>query len=166
MRFTTEQAQDQHDMQAETQDYLSFRLGEEQYGIGIHQVQELRNYTAVTAIANAPAWIKGVMNLRGLIVPILDLRIRLALGHAVYNPFTVVIILSIAGGLTGVVVDSVSDVITLAQSDVAAVPPLGTTIAPHHLLGVGTRDHNMVLLLDIARMLADEGIGVRASAAA
>lgn len=145
---------------AVTREYLSFLLGNEEYGIGIQQVQELRNYTAVTMIANAPAWIKGVIKLRGLIVPILDLRIRFALGQAAYDAFTVVIILCIGGSLTGVVVDSVSDVITLEESQVAAVPPLGGAISAHHLLGVGTLEHGMVLLLDIARLLADDGIGL------
>lgn len=96
-------------------EFLAFTLGQEEYGIDIQKVQELRGYDAVTRIANSPDFIKGVVNLRGIIVPIVDMRIRFNLGTPAYDPFTVVIILSIAGRTMGMVVDSVSDVITLPR---------------------------------------------------
>ena len=95
---------------------LSFRLGQEEYGISILKVQEIRGYDAVTRIANAPAFLKGVINLRGQIVPIVDMRIKFALGQAGYDAFTVVIILNIGRQVIGMVVDSVSDVVTLAPT--------------------------------------------------
>src|SRR5512132_629990 len=94
-------------------EFLTFRLGDESYGIDILKVQEIRGYETPTAIANAPAFIKGVIDLRGVIVPVLDLRIKFRLDHANYDEFTVVIILNVAGRVVGVVVDSVSDVLTL-----------------------------------------------------
>ena len=141
-------------------DYLSFRLGSEEYGIRIRLVQELRNYAGVTTIAGAPPWVRGVVNLRGVIVPIVDLRVRFALGEACYDDFTVVIILTIGDSMIGVVVDSVSDVITLASADLAAVPALGNTVDRHYLLGAGKTSEGIILLLDIARMLAADSAGL------
>ena len=98
----------------EAREFLTFRLGAESYGIEILKVQEIRGYEKPTTIANAPAFIKGVINLRGVIVPILDLRIKFQLGEAKYDEFTVVIILNVAGRMVGVVVDAVSDVVALS----------------------------------------------------
>lgn len=95
-------------------EYLTFRLGAEEYGVDILKVQEIRGYDAITQIANAPVFVKGVINLRGVIVPIVDMRIKFALGDAEYDQFTVVIILNVAGRVVGIVVDAVSDVISLA----------------------------------------------------
>src|SRR6187401_1428204 len=106
----------------EASEFLTFRLGQESYGIEILKVQEIRGYEAPTAIANAPAFIKGVINLRGVIVPILDLRVKFRLEHARYDEFTVVIILNVASRVVGVVVDSVSDVLTLATDAISATP--------------------------------------------
>lgn len=145
------------------EDYLSFRLADEEYGISIRLVQELRNYkdvttiADVTSIAGAPPWVRGIMNLRGVIVPIIDLRTRLALDQRQVDAFTVVIILALRASMVGVVVDGVSDVINLADSQVAPVPPLAKGIAQHYLLGAGKTGEGMVLLLDITRMLAEDG---------
>ena len=97
-------------------EFLTFRLGGEEYGIDILRVQEIRGYESVTRIANTPDFIKGVMNLRGTIVPVVDMRIKFSLGEPVYDQFTVVIVLNIAGRVVGMVVDSVSDVTTLTPS--------------------------------------------------
>src|SRR5438105_6918460 len=99
-------------------EFLAFTLGKEEYGIDILKVQELRGYEAVTRIANSPDFIKGVVNLRGIIVPIIDMRIKFNLGEPTYNQFTVVIILNIAGRIVGMVVDSVSDVIALSSEQI------------------------------------------------
>ena len=103
-------------------EYLTFTLGKEEYGIDILKVQEIRGYEAVTRIANAPEFIKGVVNLRGIIVPILDMRIKFNLGEAKYDRFTVVIILNVAGRVVGMVVDSVSDVIQLTAEQIRPAP--------------------------------------------
>src|SRR3954452_9271314 len=107
---------------AAASEFLTFRLAAESYGIEILKVQEIRGYETPTAIANAPAFIKGVIDLRGVIVPVLDLRIKFRLNHANYDEFTVVIILNVAGRVVGVVFDSVSDVLTLPAGAIRPTP--------------------------------------------
>ena len=139
---------------------LSFRLGQEEYGISILTVQEIRGYEAVTRIANAPDFLKGVINLRGQIVPIVDMRIRFALGQAQYDSFTVVIILNIGHHVIGMVVDSVSDVVTLTADQVRPAPSIGGGIDADHLLGLGTVGERMLILLDIERLMASPDMGL------
>ena len=138
---------------SESREYLTFRLGAEEYGIDILKVQEIRGYDAVTAIANAPAFIKGVINLRGIIVPIVDLRIKFNVGRAEYDQFTVVIILNIARRVVGVVVDSVSDVLTLLAGQVKPAPEFSTTLNTQYILGLGTVDEPMLILVDIEHLM-------------
>ena len=134
-------------------EYLSFGLGSENYAIDILKVQELRGYDAVTRIANAPEFIKGVVNLRGVIVPIVDLRIKFNLSEPVYNEFTVVIVLNIGKRVIGAVVDSVSDVVKLAESDIHPPPEFGSFDA-RYLVGLATVGDSMLILLDIEKMLS------------
>jgi purine-binding chemotaxis protein CheW len=135
-------------------EFLTFRLGIESYGIEILKVQEIRGYEAPTAIANAPAFIKGVINLRGVIVPILDLRIKFQLEQARYDEFTVVIILNVAGRVVGVVVDSVSDVLTLAVDSIRATPEFASaTFDTKYITGLATVDERMLILLDIEKLM-------------
>ncbi len=141
-------------------EFLAYRLGAEEYGIDIQKVQELRGYDAVTAIANAPAFIKGVVNLRGIIVPIIDMRIKFNLGDPVYDQFTVVIILNISGRVVGMVVDSVSDVITLTPEQIKPAPAMGTAVDTDYLMGLGTVEDRMLILLDIDRLMSSAEIGL------
>ena len=135
-------------------EFLTFRLGVESYGIEILKVQEIRGYENPTAIANAPAFIKGVINLRGVIVPILDLRIKFRLEQATYDEFTVVIILNVAGRVVGVVVDSVSDVLTLATESIRATPEFASaTFDTKYITGLATVDERMLILLDIEKLM-------------
>ncbi len=134
-------------------EFLTFTLGREEYGIDILKVQEIRGYDAVTGIANAPPFIKGVINLRGIIVPIVDMRIKFNLGKAEYDPFTVVIILNIAERVVGMVVDGVSDVITLSPEQVRAAPEFGAALDTRYILGLGTVDRRMIILVDIERLM-------------
>jgi purine-binding chemotaxis protein CheW len=135
-------------------EFLTFRLGGESYGIEILKVQEIRGYETPTAIANAPAFIKGVINLRGVIVPILDLRIKFRLAQAQYDDFTVVIILNVAGRVVGAVVDSVSDVITLDAGQIRATPEFASdTFDTKYITGLATVDEHMVILLDIEKLM-------------
>jgi purine-binding chemotaxis protein CheW len=135
-------------------EFLTFRLGAESYGIEILKVQEIRGYESPTAIANAPAFIKGVINLRGVIVPILDLRIKFRLSEASYDEFTVVIILNVAGRVVGVVVDSVSDVLTLAAGSIQAPPEFASaTFDTKYITGLGTVDDRMLIMLDIEKLM-------------
>ncbi|HEY7985351.1 MAG TPA: chemotaxis protein CheW [Methylophilaceae bacterium] len=141
-------------------EYLTFTLGEEEYGIDILKVQEIRGYDAVTKIANTPDFIKGVINLRGTIVPIVDLRIRFNLGSVEYNEFTVVIILTVRGRVVGVVVDGVSDVITLQSSQINNVPSMVSTIDTKYLVGLGTVEDRMLILVNIESLMTSQDMQV------
>ena len=130
-------------------EFLTFKLGAEEYGIDILKVREIRGYDCVTRIANSPDYIKGVINLRGSIVPIVDMRIRFSLGRVEYNQFTVVIILNLAERLVGMVVDAVSDVITLAPGQIRPAPHLGACVDTKYITGLGSVDERMLILIDI-----------------
>jgi purine-binding chemotaxis protein CheW len=151
---------------ARPNEFLAFNLGEEEYGIDIQQVQELRGYEAVTHIANAPSFIKGVVNLRGAIVPILDMRIRFGLGDPVYDQFTVVVILKVKGRVIGMVVDSVSDVAALTPEQIKPAPEFGTVMDMSYVTGLATVGDRMLILLDIERLLSGEELGLLATVAA
>jgi purine-binding chemotaxis protein CheW len=146
-------------------EFLAFHLGGEEYGIDIQKVAEIRGYEAVTHIANAPEFIKGVVNLRGTIVPILDLRIKFNLGTPTYDQFTVVIILNIGQRVIGIVVDGVSDVVTLTAEQVKPAPALGTAMNTDHLIGLGTIDQRMLILMDIDKLMSSEEMGLIESVA-
>jgi len=133
---------------------LTFSLGSEEYGIDILKVQEIRGYEAVTTIANSPDFIKGVINLRGIIVPIVDMRIKFNLGKVGYDETTVVIILNIAKRVVGMVVDGVSDVITLKAEQVKPAPEFGSGLDSKYLLGLGTVDERMIILADIEELMS------------
>ncbi len=141
-------------------EYLTFRLGAEEYGVDILKVQEIRGYDAITQIANAPVFVKGVINLRGVIVPIVDMRIKFALGDAEYDQFTVVIILNVAGRVVGIVVDAVSDVISLAQEQFRPTPGMGSVIDTEYIIGLGTVDERMLILIDIEKLMASSDMGL------
>ena len=147
-----------------TTEVLSFRLGGEEYAISILKVQEIRGYDNVTRIASAPEYLKGVVNLRGIIVPIVDMRIKFDVGNPTYDAFTVVIVLNINGHTIGIVVDSVSDVVTLAPEQIKAAPDLGTSVAAEYLQGLGTVDERMLILLDIDKLLSSDEMGLLAAA--
>lgn len=146
-------------------EFLSFTLGQEEYGIDIQKVQELRGYDTVTRIANAPEHIKGVVNLRGIIVPIVDMRIKFNLGTPSYDQFTVVIILNIASRVMGIVVDSVSDVITLKPEQIKPAPEMGSVLDTGYLIGLGTLDERMLILVDIDKLMTSSEMSLMAQAA-
>jgi len=148
------------DRDAGGREFLAFTLGREEYGIDILKVQEIRGYEAVTRIANAPEFVKGVVNLRGIIVPIVDMRIKFQLGEPTYDQFTVVIILNIAGRVMGMVVDSVSDVITLSPDQVKPAPEIGTALNTDYLIGLGTLDERMLILVDIDKLMSSAEMGL------
>ena len=148
------------------QEFLAFKLGSEEYGIDILKVQEIRGYEAVTRIANAPEFIKGVINLRGIIIPVVDMRIKFKLGEPVYDQFTVVIILNINGRVVGMVVDSVSDVTSLTAEQIKAAPDLGTAFSSEYMIGLGTIDERMLILVDIQRLMSSPEMGLSEKLAA
>lgn len=139
---------------------LSFKLGNEEYGVDILQVREIRRIDAITSIAHAPAFIKGVIELRGVIVPILDLRIKFAVGDGNTDAFTVVIILNVSDRLIGAVVDSVSDVITLPQDCIRPAPRLGKAVDTAYIRGLGSLDERMIILVDMEKLLTSDELGL------
>lgn len=155
--LSTQSANSSH---GETLEYLAFTLGQEEYGVSIQKVQELRGYDAVTQIANAPEFIKGVVNLRGIIVPIIDMRIKFNLGTPTYDQFTVVVILNINNRVVGMVVDSVSDVITLTPEQIKPAPEMGGAVDTNYLVGLGTVDERMLILVDIDRLMSRNEMGL------
>jgi purine-binding chemotaxis protein CheW len=145
-------------------EYLTFRLGEEEYGIDILRVQEIRSYEPPTRIANAPAYIKGVVNLRGVIVPIVDLRVKLGCASAEINTFTVVIVLNVKGRVVGAVVDSVSDVLELAAEHIKPAPEMSSAMDTQYLTGIGSIAERMLILMDIEALMSSADMGLMDSA--
>ena len=148
-------------------EYLTFRLGTEEYGIDILKVQEIRSYEAPTRIANAPEFIKGVVNLRGVIVPIVDLRVKLGCGSAEINSFTVVIVLNVKGRVVGAVVDSVSDVMELNKDQIRPAPEMtAAAVDTNYITGIATVAERMLILMDIEGLMSSADMGLIAAAAA
>jgi len=151
--------------EAEGREFLTFRLGAEEYAIDILKVQEIRGWEVPTTIANTPDFIKGVINLRGTIVPIVDMRLKFRLGEARYDEFTVVIILSFARRVVGVVVDAVSDVTTLMPQQMRPAPEFGGTLDTRFITGLGTVGERMLILVDIEKLLNSKDMQLVAEAA-
>jgi len=145
---------------------LTFTLGNEEYGIDILKVQEIRGYDAVTTIANSPEFIKGVINLRGIIVPIIDMRIKFKLGNVTYNQLTVVIILNVANRVVGIVVDGVSDVITLTADQLKPAPEFSSSLETQYITGLGTVDDRMIIVMDIERLMTSRDMDLVEAVAA
>ncbi len=141
-------------------EFLSFKLGAEEYGIDILKVQEIRSYEQPTHIANAPSSVKGVVNLRGVIVPLVDLRLKFGLDTAEYNDFTVVIVLNISRRIVGVVVDSVSDVLQLAAEHIKPAPQFGSAIDCAFITGIGSVQDRMLVLMDIDALIGSAEMGL------
>lgn len=147
---------------ADTREYLTFRLDQEEYGIDILKVQEIRGYERPTRIANAPLFLKGVVNLRGTIVPIVDMRLKFKCSKADYNSFTVVIILNLRNRIVGIVVDSVSDVMELPADSLKAAPDVESVIGSESVLGLGSLGARMLILLDIEKLMSGVDMGLSA----
>jgi len=137
-------------------EFLTFTLGEENYALDILTVKEIRGYESVTKIANAPSFIKGVINLRGDIVPIVDLRIKFNVGKVTYDEFTIVIVLHIRNRILGIVVDGVSDVISLSPAQMLPPPEFGVAFNSRYLLGLATVNEQMIILVDIDELISSD----------
>ncbi|BEB39194.1 chemotaxis protein CheW [Escherichia coli] len=147
------------------QEFLVFTLGDEEYGIDILKVQEIRGYDQVTRIANTPAFIKGVTNLRGVIVPIVDLRIKFSQVDVDYNDNTVVIVLNLGQRVVGIVVDGVSDVLSLTAEQIRPAPEFAVTLSTEYLTGLGALGDRMLILVNIEKLLNSEEMVLLDSAA-
>ena len=141
-------------------EYLTFRLDQEEYGIDILKVQEIRGYEPPTRIAHAPAFIKGVVNLRGTIIPIVDMRLKFNCSKAEYNSFTVVIILNLRNRVVGIVVDSVSDVMELSAESIRPAPDIESVIDNDCIMGLGSVGERMLILLDIEKLMSGLDMGL------
>lgn len=133
---------------------LAFKIGQEEYGMDILAVQEIRGYENVTRIASAPSFMKGVVNLRGVIVPIMDMRIWFDLPEITYNSTTVVIVLNLGGATIGVVVDSVSDVILLSDEQIRPSPEVSSSRHSDYFTGIGLLGERMLILVDMERLIS------------
>ena len=149
---------------ADEREYLTFRLDREAFGIDILKVQEIRGYELPTRVANAPSFIKGVINLRGTIVPIVDLRLKFDCPRSEYDSSTVVIVLNLARRIVGIVVDSVSDVLTLPSENFKPAPDIDTVIDRESVVGLGSLRDRMLILLDIEKLMASQGMALTSDA--
>jgi purine-binding chemotaxis protein CheW len=140
------------------QQFLTFNLAEEYYGVDILKVQEIKGYTNVTKIPNTPAYLKGVLNLRGTIVPIVDLRLKFGMGVTEPTSFTVVVVVNVRNRVMGFLVDAVSDVLDLNAKNIQAPPDMGTTVDISFVAGIGNANDRLVTLLDIDRVLTEDEV--------
>lgn len=161
MTQQTAMAADPHGSMAAASQFLTFVLGEEQYGIEILKVQEIKGYSAITPIPNTPPHIKGVINLRGTVVPVVDLRAKFSLEAVEYNKFTVIIVVTVGQKVIGMLVDAVSDVLDIAASEMRAAPDLGARVDTRFIAGMAAIGDRMTVLLDIDRLLsADDAVAL------
>ncbi|MCP9452501.1 MAG: chemotaxis protein CheW [Nitrospira sp.] len=151
----TNPSQQQAGLATDGSQFLTFKVGDELYGVDILRVQEIKGYTAVTRIPNTPPSIKGVINLRGTIVPIVELRTVFGMPAMEVTPFTVIIVVVVREKVMGLVVDAVSDVLTIGRQDIQAPPALGARVNVSCLSGIAKAGDKLVALLDIDRLLAD-----------
>jgi purine-binding chemotaxis protein CheW len=138
--------------------YLTFILGEEHYGVDILRVQEIKGYTTVTRIPNTPPYIKGVLNLRGAIVPIVDLRAKFSMDAVEPTMFTVIVVVVVRGRIMGIIVDAVSDVLDIANKDIQPPPEFGSTVDVSFVKGIGKCGERLVTILDIDHVLLDREV--------
>lgn len=165
LETATKELQQQIGLTTDGNQFLTFNLGEELYGVDILRVQEIKGYTAVTKIPNTPSHIKGVLNLRGTIVPIIELRTKFSMPTIDYTAFTVIIVVVVRDKVMGLVVDAVSDVLNIDRKDIQPPPQFGAKVDVSFLNGIGKSNDKLVALLDIDRLLLDDEMQNDAKAA-
>ena len=156
LETATKELNQQIGLTTEGSQYLTFQLGEELYGVDILRVQEIKGYTTVTKIPNTPAHIKGVLNLRGTIVPIVELRTKFGMPMIDYTMFTVIVVVVVRERIMGLVVDSMSDVLNISKQDIQAPPEFGAKVDVSVLTGIGKSGDKLVALLNIDRLLSED----------
>ena len=164
--IATQESVQQIGIDTDGSQFLTFQLGEELYGVDILRVQELKGYTTVTKIPNTPSYIKGVMNLRGTIVPIVELRVTFGMETVDYTMLSVIVVVVVRDRIMGLVVDSVSDVLNISKKDIQAPPQFGTKVDVSFLNGIANCGDKLVALLNIDRLLTDGDLQVAAAGAA
>ena len=133
--------------------YVTFTLDDEEYGVEVLKVQEIIGYQGFTRVPSVPSFVKGVINLRGLVVPIVDLRIKLSMQEKAYDNFTVILILEVRGKTIGAIVDAVSDVVNLKEDEVQATPDFASGVSVDFIAGMGRRGDKLIIMLDIDKVL-------------
>ena len=154
------------DEAAVTTQYLTFTLGGEEYAVDILRVPEIKGYSAVTSIPNAPAYVKGVMNLRGTVVPVFDMRLKFGMEPRAYDRFTVIVVVNVGERVVGLIVDSVSDVLDIAASAIEPTPDLGAGVDTRVLQGIARTNDRLVTLLDIDAVVELDSTGQRSASVA
>lgn len=144
--------------QSDTEQFVTFSLADEEYGVDIMKVQEIIGYQGFTKIPNLPSFIKGVLNLRGTVVPVIDLRAKFSLEEKEYNKFTVIIVLTVLGRIMGMIVDSISDVVTFDDKEIEATPNFGPKIQTKFIIGMGKKEEKFVILLDIDKVMSEQDL--------
>jgi len=155
---STEQREIRTKYSSDDQQFLTFNLADEYYGVDILKVQEIKGYTTVTRIPNTPDYLKGVLNLRGTIVPIVDLRMKFSMGITEPTPFTVVVVVNVRNRVMGFLVDAVSDVLDLNAKNIQPPPELGSAVDINFVAGIGNANDRLVTLLDIDRVLTEDEV--------
>jgi purine-binding chemotaxis protein CheW len=145
---------------ADGSQYLTFSLGQEEYGVEILKVQEIKGYSTITPIPNTPVHVKGVMNLRGTIIPVVDLRSKLGMPTAEYSPFTVIVVVKVGSKTMGLVVDAVSDVLNIPSRDLQPTPDFGAQVDAAFISGMAKAGEKLVVLLDLDRVLSGDAGGL------
>lgn len=141
---------------ADTNQFLTFTLGDEEYGLDILKVQEIKGYSLITRVPRSPEFVKGVLNLRGTIVPVIDLRSRFGLERREYDQFTVIIVVVVLGRAMGLIVDAVSDVLNLPPSEIAETPDFSNRVDTRFISGMGRAGDKLIILLDVEKLLSSD----------
>lgn len=141
---------------ADGHQFLTFTLGSEEYGVEILKVQEIKGYSAITPIPNTPPYIKGVLNLRGTVIPVVDLRGKFSLKEVEYNKFTVIVVVVVRGRVMGLIVDTVSDVLNIDPGEIQATPDFGAQVDTRFISGMAKAGERLIVLLDIEKVLGGE----------
>ncbi len=158
LEISTKEINQQIGLTTDGSQFLTFQLGDELYGVDILRVQEIKGYTTVTKIPNTPPHIKGVLNLRGTIVPIIELRTKFGMPTIEYTLFTVIVVVVIQEKIMGLVVDAVSDVLNIDKKDIQPPPQFGAKVDVSFLNGIGKSGDKLVALLDMDRLLSDSDL--------
>jgi purine-binding chemotaxis protein CheW len=145
---------------SEIQQYVIFSLNEQIYGIEILKIKEVVSYRKITPLPNMVGFIKGIINLRGVVLPVFDLREKFSLSETTYTPFHIIIVIEISGRVMGVIVDEISDVVELLPEEVQAPSNLPRDVQAEYIKGIGKKEYELVILLDVDRLLSPEELEI------
>lgn len=148
----------------ESEKYLTFLLEDQQYGIEIFRIKEIRGFSSITPIPNVPAHVRGVMNLRGTVLPVIDLRIKFHLPDVEYNKFTVIVIATVEDKTVGLLVDAVSDVLDVAANSIGEAPDFGSSVDTRFIRGVFQSRERLTVALNLSELLVENELAITEAA--